>query len=235
MAFYVPKEAACTGVMGGGGGPAEDGVYEVTCTEITLAGDEFPGKFDPEAHFFHLDAEDGTTIRQVESAPYDENGDPFPGQDEGQLKRRTNRMNAMAQSFGALDQEQGYTDEFIVGKVGYIEWAAGDRGLNVFGRIMKYITADEYDEAKKNDRTVDFSRWRAAQAKRADEKTGGGDGRRAGRPERPSRPGGATRPPRPGVEAKTEAKVETKVDNGATSSARPKPPRPAGTASWVGT
>lgn len=232
MAFYVPKEAAATGVVGGGGGPAEDGFYEVTCTSITLAEEDFPGKFGPEAHFIHLDFEDGTANRQVESAPYDENGEPFPGQDDGQLKRRTNRMNAMAQSFGALDQEQGYTDEFIVGKTGYVEWAAGDRGLNVFGRVMRYITADEYDEAEKNDRKIDFSRWRAAQAKRADEKSsggGGGEHRRPGRPSRPSRPGG-----RPTTTTAAAAE-EARPTNGSATEGRPKPPRPSGAASRVGT
>jgi len=228
MGFFVPPEAAATGVQGGGAGPAQDGVFRVECLSFD-AGDE---RFFAGAHFLHVEFEDGTQTRQLENAPFDEDGKQLDD-DEGRHNRSVNRANAMALSFDVLDEEQGYTDEFFPGRTGYVVWAAGDQNMKVFGRIQRYVTKEEYERAQTSGRVTDYTNWRLNEKDRADKKagrsTGSSDGEDGGDTKRPARPtragggGGGGRPARP-----------TRAGGGG-SSGRPKPPRPTGRAAAAGT
>lgn len=149
--FYTPGEAAEAAGMGSGVGPDLTDWYAVTGVGVEAA---TGGNFKAGSYYLNLNYEDGSTGHEIISVGYDESGNVIAGIDEKKAQGRTKFINGILRSFGytAEDLKSGWTDEFFMGRTGYVEWhAATDLGAE-YGKVARWLTKDAYDALKASGR-----------------------------------------------------------------------------------
>lgn len=205
--FYVPAAAAAEAGTGAGTGPATSDYYAVECLGVeTMTGDKFKeGSFRLNLRF-----DTGDEGGELLSASHDGDGNPIAGLTQEKVLNRVKFLNGVMDSFGFTAEQRnagGYTDEWLIGATGYVEWhAASDLGAQ-FGKIQRWLKRGDFEALKARGAKPVVGRARGAPGQQ-------------GAPRQGAPQGAPAAGPRPGAPAPSNGTVQ------AGTARAPRPPAP---------